>query len=488
MGACYSSPIVLSKRTKNHNSISSIINEDSIRRQSIASQLASILKNPSGNDLSVRYRLGKELGRGEFGITYQCMDLETGETLACKSIAKSRIHTQIDLEDVQREAEIMRMLPKHPNIVSLREAYEDKDAVCHENGVMHRDLKPENFLFANKDESSPLKAIDFGLSVFFEPGQLFKEIVGSPFYMAPEVLRRNYGPQVDVWSAGVILYILLCGVPPFWAATEEGIAQAIVRSVVSFDRDPWPKVSEDAKDLVRGMLDPNPYSRLTAQEVLDHNWLRNAKIKKLSCVSLGENVCARIKQFCLINKFKKKAWRVVADNLPKDQIAGIKQIFRMMDTDENGLLTFEELKDGLYMIGDPVPHPNFQMLSDAAENGTLTSGEFVSISLQLKKVSNDEYLCKAFKYFDKNGSGFIEFEELIEDLREDDLGPECENVIHDTIRDVDTDEDGKISYDEFKAMMTAGTDWRMASRQYSRVLLNTLSHRLLKDTSKQPRK
>ncbi|KAK9146141.1 hypothetical protein Sjap_006044 [Stephania japonica] len=257
MGACYSSPIVLSKRTKNHNSISSIINEDSIRRQSIASQLASVLKNPSGNDVSARYRLGKELGRGEFGITYQCTDLETGETLACKSIAKSRIQTQIDLEDVQREAEIMRMLPKHPNIVSLREAYEDKEAVhlvmelceggelfdrivqrghyteqaaavvtqtiveiikvCHDNGVMHRDLKPENFLFANKDESSPLKAIDFGLSVFFDPGQRFKEIVGSPFYMAPEVLRRNYGPEVDVWSAGVILYILLCGVPPFWA-------------------------------------------------------------------------------------------------------------------------------------------------------------------------------------------------------------------------------------------------------------------------------
>jgi calcium-dependent protein kinase len=88
---------------------------------------------------------------------------------------------------------------------------------CHKHGVMHRDLKPENFLYANTSETSPLKVIDFGLSVCFKPGDRFSEIVGSPYYMAPEVLKRNYGKEIDIWSAGVILYILLCGVPPFWA-------------------------------------------------------------------------------------------------------------------------------------------------------------------------------------------------------------------------------------------------------------------------------
>ncbi|ONM22842.1 LRR receptor-like serine/threonine-protein kinase GSO1 [Zea mays] len=129
---------------------------------------------------------------------------------------------------------------------------------------MHRDLKPENFLFVNKSEESPLKAIDFGLSVFFKPGDRFAEVVGSGCYMAPEVLKRSYGPEIDVWSAGVILHLLLCGFPPFWGDSDEKIAQSILRGVINLQKDPWPKVSQSAKDLVRKMLDPDPCTRLTA--------------------------------------------------------------------------------------------------------------------------------------------------------------------------------------------------------------------------------
>ncbi|KAG0464311.1 hypothetical protein HPP92_020380 [Vanilla planifolia] len=303
-----------------------------------------VLKEPTGRDISSRYELGNELGRGEFGVTYLCTDKVTGENLACKSISKRKLRTAVDIEDVRREVEIMRHLPVHANIVSLKDTYEDDNAVhlvmelceggelfdrivarghyteraaaivtktivevvqmCHKHGVMHRDLKPENFLFANKKENAALKAIDFGLSVFFTPGERFTEIVGSPYYMAPEVLKRNYGPEVDVWSAGVILYILLCGVPPFWAETEQGVAQAIIRSVIDFKRDPWPKVSDSAKDLVKRMLDPDPKHRLTAQEVLDHPWLQNAK--KAPNVNLGETVRARLQQFSVMNKFKRE--------------------------------------------------------------------------------------------------------------------------------------------------------------------------------------
>ncbi|KAK1313608.1 Calcium-dependent protein kinase 7 [Acorus calamus] len=462
-----------------------------------------VLKDATGRDIGSRYELGRELGRGEFGITFLCTDKETRDFYACKSISKKKLRTAVDVEDVRREVEIMRHMPMHPNIVSLKDTYEDDNAVhlvmelceggelfdrivarghyteraaalvtrtivevvqmCHKHGVMHRDLKPENFLFANKKETAPLKAIDFGLSVFFKPGERFTEIVGSPYYMAPEVLKRNYGPEVDIWSAGVILYILLCGVPPFWAETEQGVAQAIIRSVIDFKRDPWPKVSDKAKDLVRRMLDPEPRRRFTAQEVLDHPWLQN--INKAPNVPLGETV--------------------VAEHLSVEEVAGIKEMFQTMDVNNNGKLTLEELKAGLLKIGHNVPDADVQMLMEAADvdgNGTLDYGEFVAVSIHLRKMGDDEHLHKAFAYFDQNRSGYIEIEEL-RDCLSDDLGSDGEEVVNAIIHDVDTDKDGKISYDEFATMMKAGTDWRKASRQYSRERFNNLSLKLMKDGS-----
>ncbi|KAH9301922.1 hypothetical protein KI387_013505 [Taxus chinensis] len=485
----------------------------------------SVLKDCDGHDINGKYVLGRELGRGEFGITYLCSDKETGDNFACKSISKKKLRTAIDIEDVRREVEIMKNLPQHPNIVQLKATYEDDNAVhlvmelceggelfdrivarghyteraaafvtktivevvqvCHKHGVMHRDLKPENFLFANKKENSPLKAIDFGLSVFFKPRERFTEIVGSPYYMAPEVLKRNYGPEVDVWSAGVILYILLCGVPPFWAETEQGVAQAIIRSVIDFKRDPWPKISDQAKNLVKQMLEPDPKLRLTAEQVLEHTWLQNAK--KAPNVNLGETVRARLKQFSVMNKFKKRALRVVAEHLSVEEVAGIKDMFNMMDTDKNGSISLDELRAGMNKLGSHVAEADVQMLMEAADvdgNGVLDYGEFVAVSIHLQRVGNDDHLHKAFAFFDKNDNGYIEVEELREALI-DDLGSNDTEVINDILREVDTDKDGRISYEEFAAMMKTGTDWRKASRQYSRERFNSLSIRLMKDGSLQ---
>ncbi|CAH9134961.1 unnamed protein product [Cuscuta epithymum] len=482
-----------------------------------------VLENPTGHDMGATYDLGHELGRGEFGITYLCIDKSTGEHLACKSISKKKLRTRVDIEDVRREVEIMKHLPKHPNIVTLKDTYEDDQAVhlvmelceggelfdrivarghyteraaavvtrtiveviqmCHKHGVMHRDLKPENFLFANKKETAALKAIDFGLSIFFKPGERFNEIVGSPYYMAPEVLKRNYGPEVDVWSAGVILYILLCGVPPFWAETEQGVAQAIIRSVVDFRRDPWPMVSDNAKDLVKKMLNPDPAKRLTANEVLEHPWLQNAK--KAPNVSLGETVKARLKQFSMMNKLKKRALRVLAEHLSVEEVAGIKEGFQLMDTNNKGKIDVNELRVGLQKLGHQVPDSDLQILMEAGDvdkDGYLDCAEFVAISVHLRKLGNEEHLKKAFEFFDKNQSGYIELEEL-RDALADEIDTNSEEIVNAIMQDVDTDKDGRISYEEFAAMMKAGTDWRKASRQYSRERYNDLSLRLMKDGS-----
>ncbi|XP_061348838.1 calcium-dependent protein kinase 13 isoform X1 [Gastrolobium bilobum] len=483
----------------------------------------TVLAGVPKENIEDRYLVDRELGRGEFGVTYLCIDRDTRELLACKSISKRKLRTAVDVDDVRREVAIMRHLPKSSSIVALREAFEDDNAVhivmelceggelfdrivarghyteraaasvtrtivevvqlCHKHGVIHRDLKPENFLFANKKENSPLKAIDFGLSIFFKPGERFSEIVGSPYYMAPEVLKRNYGPEIDIWSAGVILYILLCGVPPFWAESEQGVAQAILRGLIDFKREPWPSISESAKSLVRQMLEPDPKLRLTAKQVLEHPWLLNAK--KAPNVPLGDVVKSRLKQFSMMNRFKRKALRVIADFLSTEEVEDIKDMFKKMDTDNDGIVSIEELKAGFQNNGSQLAESEVQMLIESVGNngkGTLDYGEFVAVSLHLKRMANDEHIRKAFSYFDKDGNGYIEPDELRNALMEDGAD-DCTDVANDIFQEVDTDKDGRISYDEFVAMMKTGTDWRKASRHYSRGRFNSLSLKLMKDGS-----
>ncbi|KAH9736557.1 calcium-dependent protein kinase 13 [Citrus sinensis] len=511
MGNCCRSPAAVAREDVKSNYLS----HDHARKEAGANkkQPITVLAGVPKENIEDRYLVDRELGRGEFGVTYLCIDRDTRELLACKSISKRKLRTAVDIDDVRREVAIMKHLPKNSSIVSLKEACEDDNAVhlvmelceggelfdrivarghyteraaaalCHKHGVIHRDLKPENFLFANKKENSPLKAIDFGLSIFFKPGERFSEIVGSPYYMAPEVLKRNYGPEIDIWSAGVILYILLCGVPPFWAESEQGVAQAILRGLIDFKRDPWPNVSESAKSLVRQMLEPDPKLRLTAKQVLEHPWLQNAK--KAPNVPLGDVVRSRLKQFSMMNRFKRKALRVIAEFLSVEEVEDIKEMFKKIDSDNDGVVSTDELKAGLRNFGSQLAESEVQMLIEAVDTngkGTLDYGEFLAVLLHLRRMANDEHLHKAFSYFDKDGNGYIEPNELRDALMEDGAD-DCTDVANDIFQEVDTDKDGLISYDEFVAMMKTGTDWRKASRHYSRGRFNSLSIKLMKDGS-----
>ncbi|XP_060197219.1 calcium-dependent protein kinase 34-like [Lycium barbarum] len=458
------------------------------------SPIGPVLGRPM-EDVRTTYTIGKELGRGQFGVTHLCTHKQTGEQFACKTIAKRKLVNKEDIEDVRREVQIMHHLTGQPNIVELKGAYEDKHSVhlvmelcaggelfdqiiakghyteraaasllrtivqivhtCHSMGVIHRDLKPENFLLLSKDEDAPLKATDFGLSVFYKQGDVFKDIVGSAYYIAPEVLKRRYGPEVDIWSIGVMLYILLCGVPPFWAENEHGIFNAILRGHVDFSSDPWPSVSSGAKDLVRKMLTVDPRQRLTAMQVLNHSWIKEDG--EAPDTPLDNAVLHRLKQFRAMNKFKKVALRVIAGCLSEEEIMGLKQMFKNMDTDNSGTITLEELKQGLAKQGTKLSDYEIKQLMEAADadgNGTIDYEEFITATMHMNKMDREEHLYTAFQYFDKDHSGYISREELEQALRE--FGMDDENDLREIINEVDTDHDGRINYDEFVAMMKKG--------------------------------
>ncbi|KAF8409894.1 hypothetical protein HHK36_002412 [Tetracentron sinense] len=440
------------------------------------------------------YMLSRKLGQGQFGTTYLCTEISTGNEYACKSISKRKLISKEDVEDVRREIQIMHHLSGHKNIVAIKGAYEDPLYVhivmelcaggelfdriiqrghyserkaaeltkiivgvveaCHSLGVMHRDLKPENFLLVNKDDDFSLKAIDFGLSVFFKPGQIFIDLVGSPYYVAPEVLCKHYGPAADVWTAGVILYILLSGVPPFWAETQQGIFDVVLKGVIDFESDPWPLISDSAKDLIQKMLCSHPSDRLTAHEVLCHPWICENGVAPDR--ALDPAVLSRLKQFSVMNKLKKMALRVIAESLSEEEIAGLKEMFRAMDTDNSGAITFDELKAGLRRYGSTLKESEIRDLMDAADvdnSGTIDYGEFIAATVHLNKLEREEHLIAAFSYFDKDGSGYITVDELQQACSEHNM---TDVLLEDIIKEVDQDNDGRIDYGEFVAMMQKG--------------------------------
>ncbi|CAA0284647.1 unnamed protein product [Arabidopsis thaliana] len=455
---------------------------------------AAILEKPY-EDVKLFYTLSKELGRGQFGVTYLCTEKSTGKRFACKSISKKKLVTKGDKEDMRREIQIMQHLSGQPNIVEFKGAYEDEKAVnlvmelcaggelfdrilakghyseraaasvcrqivnvvniCHFMGVMHRDLKPENFLLSSKDEKALIKATDFGLSVFIEEGRVYKDIVGSAYYVAPEVLKRRYGKEIDIWSAGIILYILLSGVPPFWAETEKGIFDAILEGEIDFESQPWPSISNSAKDLVRRMLTQDPKRRISAAEVLKHPWLREGG--EASDKPIDSAVLSRMKQFRAMNKLKKLALKVIAENIDTEEIQGLKAMFANIDTDNSGTITYEELREGLAKLGSRLTEAEVKQLMDAADvdgNGSIDYIEFITATMHRHRLESNENVYKAFQHFDKDGSGYITTDELEAALKEYGMGDDA--TIKEILSDVDADNDGRINYDEFCAMMRSG--------------------------------
>ncbi|KAJ0249082.1 Calcium-dependent protein kinase 9 [Hirschfeldia incana] len=467
-----------------------------------AAKSSSILEN-AYEDVKLFYTLGKELGRGQFGVTYLCTENSTGKKYACKSISKKKLVTKADKDDMRREIQIMQHLSGQPNIVEFKGAYEDEKAVnlvmelcaggelfdriiakghyseraaasvcrqivnvvkiCHFMGVLHRDLKPENFLLSSKDDKALIKATDFGLSVFIEEGKVYRDIVGSAYYVAPEVLRRRYGKEVDIWSAGIILYILLSGVPPFWAETEKGIFDAILEGHIDFESQPWPSISNSAKDLVRKMLTADPKRRISAAEVLEHPWLREGEA---SDKPIDSAVLSRMKQFRAMNKLKQLALKVIAENINTEEIQGLKAMFANIDTDNSGTITYEELKEGLAKLGSKLTEAEVKQLMDAADvdgNGSIDYIEFITATMHRHRLESDENLYKAFQHFDKDGSGYITIDELEVALKEYGMGDDA--TIKEVLSDVDSDNDGRINYEEFCAMMRSGNPQQQQQQQ-----------------------
>ncbi|KAJ8277475.1 hypothetical protein GJAV_G00075560 [Gymnothorax javanicus] len=300
----------------------------------------------SRRDVSIEefYTMGPELGRGATSVVFRCEEKQTQKPYATKILKKT-----IDKKIVRTEIGVLLRL-SHPNIIRLKEIFEteteialilelvtggelfdrivergyysERDAAhvikqileavayLHENGVVHRDLKPENLLYADLSLDAPLKIADFGLSKIIDEQVTMKTVCGTPGYCAPEILRGNaYGSEVDMWSVGVILYILLCGFEPFFDPRgDQYMYSRILNCDYEFVSPWWDEVSLNAKDLVSKLIVQDPHKRLTVQQALQHPWV----LGKAARFSHMDTTQRKLQEFNARRKLKAAMKAVVA--------------------------------------------------------------------------------------------------------------------------------------------------------------------------------
>ncbi|KAF6136238.1 hypothetical protein GIB67_001647 [Kingdonia uniflora] len=435
----------------------------------------------------VKYELGKEVGRGHFGHTCSAKAKKgefKGQQVAVKIISKAKMTTAISIEDVRREVKILKALSGHKNLVKFHDACEDAQnvyivmelceggelldrilsrggryteedakvivvqilsvvAFCHLQGVVHRDLKPENFLFTNRDEDAPMRLIDFGLSDFIRPDERLNDIVGSAYYVAPEVLHRSYSLEADIWSVGVITYILLCGSRPFWARTESGIFRAVLRADPNFEDSPWPSVSAEAKDFLKRFLNKDHRKRMTAAQALSHPWLRDEN----RSVPLDILIYKLVKAYVRATPFKRAALKSLSKALTEDELVYLEAQFKLLEPNRDGRVSADNFRMALMRnLTDAMKESRVPEILNAMEPLSYKKMDFEEFcaaaisTYQLEALEGWEQIASTgFEYFEMEGNRVISVEEL---AREMNLGPTAYSILSDWIRN----SDGKLSF------------------------------------------
>lgn len=260
-------------------------------------------------------------------------------------------------------------------------------------------------MFESKDEDANLKLIDFGLSCSYYRVDQFgagkycrmSTKAGTAYFMAPEVLTENYTNACDMWSIGVILYIMLCGYPPFDGDTEEDILNAVTRQEYDFNDDVWNNVSEEAKDLISNLLVPED-KRLSPKEALKHPWVAlNTKKKVEVKAELNTAHIQRLRKFHKIENFKKVVLTFIASRTTDKEVVEQMNIFNRLDKNKDGYITIHELKSALKSYYNEDELKEILKGVDTDKNGAINYTEFIAATLDKMLIRDKTKIEKAFK-------------------------------------------------------------------------------------------
>ena len=493
MGCC---SLKLKKEKLEHPSYQSPINRLSISKKNFVHLVR-------GN-LTEYYTVVKKIGDGGFGLVKLAVQKTTNVKRAIKSIT---LTPSMDSGKLMDEVNILKNLD-HPNIVKVFEVIQDSrylnivmeycsggelfdkikgtngfseniaakymlDIVsavkyCHSVQIVHRDLKPENILFENFTNDARLKIIDFGTSQYFKPRERMRKFIGTSYYIAPEVINKNYDQKCDVWSLGVILYTMLCGLPPFYSKIESEIYEKIKKMPVSFRSATWDSVSDEAKVLIQKMLRKDPVSRISIDDVYSDPWLQNRAHNRVPDRPIAKEALENLQKFHVTliqakNNLQRITLNYIVNQLLSDEeIDELRKTFESLDKNGDGRLSREEVEAGCKAFeNDGELNIDELMKScDTDGNGYIDYTEFLTATINWKVALSNERLIAAFKVYDKDGDGKISLKELVKAL-----GHVADmDFFTQMIKIADKNNDGEIDFDEFKELMRMNTTINIPNR------------------------
>ena len=469
----------------------------------------NLLVTKGTNNTKNNYKRTKVLGQGSFGTVYLVKHKQLNTYFAMKVIKKTN-KSEKEEEVLMNEINILRKMD-HPNIVKINDFYttnteyilvteycpegelfyEIKNfapfnealtgwymkqilsavCYCHKQKIIHRDLKPENILISKKNKNgfNIVKIIDFGTAIIFNKNKNDKSLTGSVYYISPEVLskNRNYTEKCDVWSCGIIMYILLTGLPPFNGDSDEEIVTKIKNGKFCMDKYPWPIISSQAKDLIKKLLEFDANKRLTAEEALNHPWFESKQVKSednegLLKIKNPNKLLNNLINFRSDNIIGSTVFAyLLHNNIQLNQVHEAIKLFNKIDKNGDGQISRDELYKGLEsflkLSGSELQEKVDIIFVniDTDHNGYIEYEEFLRAAVDKEYFLSENFLRYAFDYFDRDKNGEITYNEIKQLFFQNDKNKhntEAQNQLLKNFEEMDINGDGVLSFDEFVKM------------------------------------